>query len=226
MKVAYTIRVDITDKDGNQLGQTYEQTTERMRTFLRVYDHYLIAEEVADVTKKIHYQGILWINGDDQNDCDKNAKAMRKRFSTSFPAEAWKAGKDKSSALVKNIEQYQIYICKQQNIVFKSNYTDEDIEYYSIQSFSKTETIKNEKKKTNQFFDIVYEKWLESTLRKNVKGGMRDRDNIKAWLIEEFYCLGKLWDTPVITKYTNYLEYDVNKEGHTKAFLDASRDRY
>lgn len=226
MKVAYTIRVDITDKEGNQLGQTYESTRDRMSQFLRVYDTYLIAEEVADVTKKIHYQGILWIEGDDQEACDKASKAMRKRFSTSFPSEAWKAGKDKSSALVKNIETYQIYICKQQNIVFKSNYSEEDIEMFSIMSYSKTETLKNEKNTKNTFFDIVLEKWNVSSLKSKLNGGRGDRDDIKKWLLDEFYCLRKLWDTPVIIKYTNYLEYDANKEAHIKAFLDATRDRY
>lgn len=213
---ASTIRVDIIGPEG--------YATECLIKFLDHYSKYLVSYEISDQVKKPHYQGIVWV----ENEGAYNA--MKKRFSTMFTKELWTRG-TKSMAMCREYDTYQTYICKDGNIQYMKNYDLEEIEIFKNNSYKKGEKpIKDNKNdikvKKTTFQETILNQWDQSTLSKNVKGGMRDRDDIKRWLVTEFASLGKLWDTPVITKYTNFLEYRANPESHIKGLLEASRDRY
>lgn len=204
----YAIRVDI-------IG--YDDTHKRMQQFLDPLTKYLVYEEVATKTKKLHLQGIVFYEG--------REKDLRASWDTIFPNDPWEAKKLKKKSLSKvRNDNYEIYITKDENLKYNKNYSEEEIINLFKQSYKKEEEKENKRK--NVFFETVIEKWDESRMCERLKQGRGDRDEIKTWLLETFYSLSKLWDTPVITKYTNFLEYRSNKQQHIKAFLESSRDRY
>lgn len=116
-QVAVTIRVDIIG-DG---------TYEAMDKFLSKYEKYLVYEEESDKTKKLHYQGIIWLPD------SKAHNAIKNRFSNHFSD--WTRGQ-KSMALVRK-EQYEIYITKDKKRVWSKGYTQEEIEQLESQSYHK-----------------------------------------------------------------------------------------
>lgn len=208
MSTAYAIRVDI-------IGDM--DTYGRMERFLSVFDKYLVYEEVADETKKLHLQGIIWT--------DRSDSAIRTRWTEHYPSDPWEAkyAKKKSCAKVRE-DSYEIYITKDGNLKYNKNYTEEEIKLLQEKSYKKED--KKEKKKNTIFFEIVMEKWNESRMKDKLKGGRGDRDDIIKWLLKEFHGLRKLWDTPILIRYANYLEYDADPDRHVKSILAACRDRY
>lgn len=222
----YALRVDI-------IGET---TYDRMTKFLALYDKYLVSEEVGDETGKLHLQGIVWIEPD-----TKSYNALRKRWNDHYPTDTWpakgKCGNKKALATVKNVDSYQSYICKQENIKYIKNYSKEEINLF-IEESKKIKDKKDESKKltkSQEFRNIVLEKFdtFYSRLHNEpyVYKGVTYRrelcrDAIKAWLIDTFYCLEQLWDTPVVTKYTNLLHYRIAPQEHKDQFIAATRDRW
>lgn len=214
----YAIRVDIID---------YEDTHQRMQRFLDKLSKYLVYEEVAAKTKKLHLQGVVHYDG--------REKDLRDVWDDCFPSDPWEAKKLKKKSLAKaRSEKYEIYITKDNNLKYNKNYSEEEINNLYKQSYQKEE---EKKEKKPSFQQIVSERFDEAVAKLGtdewVVSGRRitnvrqiTRDVLIAWLVKEFSTLGKLWDTPVITKYANFLHYRIDPEGHTDAFVMACRDRW
>lgn len=107
-----TFRLDVGQR-------TVEETSNRIKEFFDKYSEiipkYVIALEVADITKKLHFQGLFW--------CDKSAKMENafRMFNSWAPSE-------KAFRPVKNLESYQKYIKKQGDIKLIKGITDDEIE--------------------------------------------------------------------------------------------------
>lgn len=189
-----TIRLDV-------LG---ESTEDRLESFLTRYEKYLIYEEVADKTKKIHYQGVIYVND------DKAYGAMKTRFCTHF--KEWPKG-TKSMALVKK-DTYEVYISKDKNPKYVKNFSDEDIKDLQDKSYKK------DKKDNGTLIENV-EKAFDQYLidRKHARGDfIVDKhltiNDIEEFLVKQFFDMKKHWDTGVIAKYRNYLHYKTKPDEH------------
>lgn len=215
MPTPYAIRVDIIGDD----------THARMERFLSVYDKYLVYEEIAAKTKKLHLQGIVWTDGTDS--------AIRTRWLECYPSDPWEAKYEKKKSCTKmRKDSYEIYITKDENLKYSKNYTEEEIKHLQEQSYKK-----EEKEKKLTFQEIVFNRFEESVAKLGtqpwvIKGRtitthrQITRDVLIVWLVREFKTLRKLWDTPVITKYANFLHHHIDPEGHEEAFVMACRDRW
>jgi len=113
-----TIRLDVLTEDD----------AERLRQYLVKYTKYLVYEEIADKTEKLHYQGIIIFHDDKEF---TNAKV---RFSTYFPNHS--RGKKSMSKVKKST--YAVYITKDGKIFASSGYTDGEIESLRELSYQKT----------------------------------------------------------------------------------------
>lgn len=217
---AYAIRVDFIGTDMH----------ERMDKFLSIYDRYLVYEEVGTETGKLHYQGVVYHAGSET--------AIRTRWTECFPSDPWEAKRAKKKSCTKvRSEKYEIYITKENNIQFKKGYTEEEINNLYKQSYKKEkeDIIKKVDKPTFQAivvarFDeavakIGTENWVIGP-RKISRVQDITRDSLIDWLVDTFACLRKLWDTPVIVKYANFLHYRIDPEGHKQAFRMACRERW
>lgn len=122
MVVKATLRVDNRDDD----------TLSRLQSFLSRYEKYLVYEEVSDKQKKLHYQGVVYVNS------DKEYNAMKVRFSTHF--KDWEKG-SKSMSLVKK-DTYEVYITKDGKQVFNQGFSEEEVENLQKQSYKKEDKTK------------------------------------------------------------------------------------
>lgn len=217
----YAVRVDI-------IG--YNETHERMQQFLDGLSKYLVYEEVASKTKKLHLQGVVYYDG--------REKDLRDKWNECFPVDPWEAKVAKKKALAKvRSEKYEIYITKDNNLKYNKNFTEEEINTLYKQSYQKQEEEKEEKVKKPLFREVILQRWAEyyETCRKahvDMYGNADSlpkritRRKITQWLIEEFNCMTQLYDTPVLVKYTNLLEYRVDKHRHVEGMLNACEGRY
>jgi len=112
-----------------RLDDIGDGTSETLRTFLNHYDKYLVYQEIAEKTKKLHFQGVIYV-------LDVKAYgAMKTRFSTVF--KAWTRGM-KSMALVKK-DAYEVYITKDGNMFASKGFTEAEIQRLEVQSYPKEE---------------------------------------------------------------------------------------
>lgn len=110
-----TIRLD-------HVGDTDPET---LKKFLSRYPKYLVYEEIADKTKKLHYQGIIKIDDKSQYN------AIKQRFYDMFPSHK---GGLKSMAIARK-KSYEVYITKDGKVFASQGYTTEEIEALEAQSY-------------------------------------------------------------------------------------------
>lgn len=114
----YTIRID----------EQGDDTLDRLKAFLDHdrYIRYLVYREIADITKKVHYQGFVEFP-------DEYISWHTGRWSLRF--KDFPKGK-KSSALVKK-DNYMIYITKDKDLVLSKGCTEDFINTLETQSYHK-----------------------------------------------------------------------------------------
>lgn len=112
-----TIRLDVINDDDADV----------LKKYLDKYSKYLVYEEIADITKKKHYQGIIRVND------EKEFNACKVRFTTMFPNH--KASK-KSMSKVRS-KNYEIYIAKDGKVFERKGYSDEEIQALQEKSYKK-----------------------------------------------------------------------------------------
>lgn len=128
-----TVRFDIIDET---------RDVPLFEKFVSKYDKYLIYKEVGTKTKKVHFQGIIWVP-------DKKAfNAMKTRFTNMFA--------DTHPRSLKSMRQvesdmYEVYITKDGNLVYSEGYTDEEIANLEAKSYSKPVSVEK-----SNFFDKLY----------------------------------------------------------------------
>lgn len=206
--IKVTLRID-------ELGDIKD----RLGGFLEKYDKYLVYEEVSAVVNKLHYQGVVCVND------EKAYTAIKTRFSTYFK-DVPKGGK--SMAKVKS-DNYEIYISKDKNPIFIKAYSNEEVKELQEKSYQKEEV--KVKRRNPLFIEIVDERFEEWLIAERKRPGNRsdwtpDRRDIIEWLMETFTCMKKLWDVGVLTKYANYLEYQVSSRTVKAGVLAAMIGKY
>ena len=173
---------------------------EKMEKFLDHYPKYLGGYEIAEKTKKPHYQGILWVEDEDAY------KAAKTRWSEYFSKTH--PGSAKSFPLVRKLENYEAYIVKDDDIRFRKNYDSADVESLKALSYKKGDPKKRESTallpKVLEEFDI----WRST---QNLKGDTYSEEKVVEWLTTTFFNHQKLFDTNVIVKYRNYLMMKIDK---------------
>lgn len=209
-----TVRLDvINEADGDMLIK-----------FLSMYDKYLVYEEIAEKTGKLHYQGVIHF-------ADIRAfNAAKSRFTTMFGKTHPRS--KKSMAQVRK-EEYKYYITKDGKLFTSKNYTQDEIDalaskWKSRQNFDVDVKVKS--KTSEKFIDVIEDKYAEWILDRKTRGvkyaEMPSREEIQRWIIHTFKTLRKLWDVGVVTKYTNYFDYEANGHKHVDAMILMLRDKY
>lgn len=145
-KMNYTVRLDVLNpEDGDTL-----------KKYLEKYSKYLVFEEVSSKTQKLHYQGVVYF------DSEQEYKAAKVRFSSMFKSHT--RGK-KSMAKVKS-EDYEIYISKDGKCFIAKEYTEEDIAILHSKSYKKTDKKKDKK----SWFMILVDHVKSEGLNSNSSG--------------------------------------------------------
>lgn len=204
--IGVTIRLDAIEDD----------TLSRLESFLSRYEKYLVYDEISDVMKKRHYQGILYV--EDQ----KAYGALKTRFSTTF--KSWTKGQ-KSMSLVKK-DSYEIYISKDKNPVLIKNYQDDEIKKLQELSYKKPVKVKKE-----TFYEQVKHQFDEYLIAERKRPGQKvdwfpSRGQIAIWLCDTFDTFNKLWDVPILTKYVNVLEWQGNRGNLSRLISREIENRY
>lgn len=106
-----TIRVDILDE---------ERDRKLMDTYLSHYDKYIVSFEIAEKTKKPHWQGVIF------HDDEKAFNAAKARFTKIFKA-THKGGTQRSMAIVQK-PTYKIYICKQEKVEWSEGFSETELD--------------------------------------------------------------------------------------------------
>lgn len=138
----YTIRID-DDASHNP------STLERLSQFLQHqrYIKYLVYREVSDVTKKLHYQGIVDIE-------EKTLSSHRMSWCHTFSD--YSKG-HKSTAIVKKLDEYMIYITKDKDKVLSKGFTDEEIEELQSKSYKKIDRAPRPKDLYDTYMEYLLE---------------------------------------------------------------------
>lgn len=138
---AGALRIDVLGPQG--------YTEECMQKFLELYDRYLIAHEISDKESKPHYQGIIHFETKAAYD------AAYTRFKRTFDSKLWSKG-HRAFPMAKT-SNYEIYITKDEDIRYKKNYTEEEINILISKSYKKENNVyKKEKKEKESNFLAAY----------------------------------------------------------------------
>lgn len=196
--VKYTIRVD----------KIKDDTLESIKKFLEHdrYTRYLVYEEIADETKKIHYQGFVEFD-------DNLVGWHQERWSRHF--KEYKQG-SKSSAQVKK-DEYLIYITKDKKKVLSKGCTDDFINTLETQSYHKVLTPQTKQKKQN--YDFV-KGYLEAMKRVPTD----DRESLAEQSIEYFKEHSKIFDKFIIRRFVNLAvlqDEKINKDRYKRSMVAA-----
>lgn len=162
---ARTFRLDVGDRDPEAVKGLIEAWLAKQSD---VIHKYVIAYEIATVTSKPHYQGILYTeeSGIKWENCTRYWKA-------------WKAS-EKSFAPVKDEESYRKYITKDGNIAFRKGITQEDMDGWG--TWEKQEKTKKQKVESRRA--LQYARFLEHCRQKESPAG--DVFTL-AWLAHELF---------------------------------------
>jgi len=134
--IYYTFRLDIKHDDAK---------LEQLQDYIKAnYPKYAIFKEFGDETKKPHIQGKIG-----STSC---LQTLRNKFKKTFPLLF--VGTSYSITYIKDIEKYDSYICKQDNIWLNNIFTQEQ-----INNFNKNYEIK-EKVKSTTFTQKVYKDFI------------------------------------------------------------------
>ncbi|MEO5351388.1 MAG: hypothetical protein H7836_17365 [Magnetococcus sp. YQC-3] len=139
----FTIRID---DDVSHSPSTLDRLTDFLQHHR--YIKYLVYREVSAVTKKLHYQGIVEIE-------EKTRSSHRMSWCNTF--RDYSKG-HKSTAIVKKLDEYMIYITKDKDKVLSKGYTDEEIEELQSKSYKKKT---GRAPRPNDLYDIYMEYLLE-----------------------------------------------------------------
>lgn len=113
----YTIRLDV----------LHPEDGETLKKYLLKYSKYLVYEEIADKTSKVHYQGIVRFDSED------DAKNEKQRFYDTFR----KHPKGTKSMAKVNKKTYEIYITKGKDRFVYNGYTEDDLDLLESMSYPK-----------------------------------------------------------------------------------------
>lgn len=129
----YRIRTFRLDVDNRGVEETQLVIQSFLDKYAELIPKYAIALEVADVTKKLHFQGLFWV--------DKSAKmenALR-MFNSWAPSQ-------KAFKPVKKLESYQKYILKQGDMKLVKGISSDDMQQWGTWE----EMTKKERKETHR----------------------------------------------------------------------------
>lgn len=162
-----TFRLDVGDRDEDEVQELIKRWLDHHND---KFEKYAIARETGDITGKIHYQGIIYV------DTKAHSVNVMKKFGK------WKAH-EKSFAPVKNLESYKKYVKKQGDMRYYKGFTDEE-----ISSWGEWEEITKKEKKLSHRRD-QYDRFIKYCMEDpSVEMGKYKMD----WIAEKLYdFLGK-----------------------------------
>lgn len=204
--IAATIRVDDINDATNDLVLKYVDK----------YDKYLVYYEIADITKKGHYQGIVWVND------EKEYSAMKVRFSSTFPEHK---ASSKSMAKVKT-DNYETYITKDGDLRFNKGYSMDEIEKLASKSYKKGE-IKKTKKKVESNFEAAYKYCLDNGATIHSTGnGWEVCDLLQDYYRERIKCEPSDYQLQCMTKsICKQIIYEYSVQHDPEIYKRYKRDR-
>lgn len=197
-----------------RLDKISEDDASRLHAFLDGIDTKIVVyEEVADITKKIHWQGYIECT-QDTYEVYKEAflevfRPTHNRYQRSF-------------TVVRKVETYMIYVAKDKKLFYSKKVTEEELKEKEDASY---------KKKKASFQDIVEDWWILNQskyfMMYNVNSTIWDVNEmykkLRIDLVNQFKCLKRIWDLPVIEKYCNYLLNDIVPADLLLKYLDNRR---
>lgn len=139
----YTIRLDV----------LHQNDGEMLKKYLSKYSKYLVYEEIADKTLKVHYQGIV------RFDSEEDAKNEKQRFYDMFR----KHPKGSKSMAKVNKKTYEVYITKDKNCYVSKGYTQDDIDALESMSYPK-------KKKRESWFKTLIQYCKDQNIKARSTG--------------------------------------------------------
>lgn len=138
-----TFRIDARE------GVTADKVREFFDKYSDIFEKYLIYEEVADVTGKVHWQGIIYT--------ESTIGSIREKVRRFFPG---MSTGDYSLAKVKT-ENYEIYITKDKKRLVSKGYTDDEINTLEEKSFKKKNLCINKKGEQKKLSPMeIYREWV------------------------------------------------------------------
>lgn len=204
MKMYSTIRLD----------KLSEDDTVSLSNYLDSIDaSFVVYEEIADKTKKVHFQGYI--------ECTQETyEVYKEAFLVCF--RKTHSRYQRSFTVVRKVESYMKYVAKDKKLFKSKGFTEQHIKEQEEKSYKK-----NEKKLT---FQEVVDEWWNVVKPKYVW-----RNDYTIWdvnkmykmlrieLVDQFKTLKKLWDLPIIERYCNYLINDVVPTEILLKYLDEKR---
>lgn len=142
----FTIRLDVLFED--------EFDKDLLTKYVDKYEKYLVYEEVSNKTKKLHYQGIVWVTD------LKAFNAAKTRFTTMFKETHPRS--NRSMAPVRK-DNYEVYITKDLKKVMSRGYTDEEIERLQSQSYSKEDRTGNTRSQYENIINYLRDRGIHDT---------------------------------------------------------------
>lgn len=163
----YTFRVDMLSIVSR------EETENRIEKCLSRYPKYLISLEVADKSKKLHYQGIVH-----SDDLHRTYQEHCKSFFKEWKGERGKKGPT-SFAQVRN-DNYEVYITKDHEYYLSKGYTDEEIEVLHEKSYKKNEVSRSDANNDNVPVNSANKRVTDSLI-KTIYNSIPDKERAKKW---------------------------------------------
>lgn len=158
---------------------------EKVKEFFTIYDadftKYLVYEELADITGKLHAQGIIEFKGSD----NKIRNKLVKFFKVS--------GGKYSMAKIKTLENYEVYITKQKKRICSKGYSEEQILQFENASYlpekKSKDNIKNKNRKVTSELYIEYMDRPEvktelAQLNRDVLGKIKNRQEYSKIIVK------------------------------------------
>lgn len=183
------VRVDAITEDTKSIFQSWLEANSTK---------FLIYEEIGDVTKKLHYQGVVQLDLE-----AKSIDAWRKNIKDLIRP----TGKNQHSLATIKKDKYVIYITKDKKKVCWSGFTDEEIAELESQSYKKGTGHGKE-----NFAERLYQKcnnelvrfYMEVDGKKYMKP--IDRCKLVTLIIKEFCGNTKVFDRNVIGRFATMIE--------------------
>lgn len=196
-----------------RLDKVAEDDASRLHAFLDSLDTKIVVyEEVADITKKIHWQGYI--------ECTQESyEVYKEAFLEIF--RPTHSRYQRSFTVVRKVETYMIYVAKDKNLFYSKGVTEEELKEKEDASYKK--------KKRTAFMTVVKAWWVSEPkqryqLRAKIDDSVWDLHNLyqdlRDELAEHFNLYEKVWDLPITERYVNHLISDIYPVRRITRYLD------
>lgn len=155
-----------------RLDELSDQDLVHLEEVLAPYEKYVVYREIADVTRKPHFQGYVACGTGD------NAKEAKQRFVDMF--RSTHKPSQRSFNQVRKIEKYMRYVAKDKDLVLRKGVTDEHIEQCERESFKKKDKLAE-----GNMVQRCYQTYVEEYRREPYPPGDNWRRRIARWIVAD-----------------------------------------